>query len=466
MLKAWEKERQITDNAIPVVLKEEDQTWDAYNELEEVIDNNMKFLWKSNVPGSHAPESIMTAAVQATENKGMVVENGMDLVMEGLGYYEEDNMVKLQQVTAKLWARIRQAKKDPNHSYWTYKEYESFEEYEKDVDFIDAVKPDYSDEILREKTYAGWIAQIIGGALGTALEGYTIDNLRKTFGEINDYVRTPNTYNDDITFEIAFLKAYAEKGEDLSPEDVALAWIGYVPSGWSAEDIAIRNIRYGIMPPESGKFGNPFSDWIGAQMRGAICGQLTPGDPKEAARLAWIDGQVSHNNNGIIGEVFNAMLVSLSYVDKDIRSILEKTMGMLPKKSEYYEIANFAYQLCLENDDWEVVWRKCEKRVEKYNWIHAYPNVMAEIVALYYGNGDFDKTMNIIAMCGQDVDCNAAQIMTAVGVIVGVENIDGRWIDPIGDELITYLRSLKKMTISGLADETYEAILPKYKRGE
>lgn len=462
-MKAWEKEREITDNAIPRAIEEDEQTWTDANDIEASVDNHMKALWNSNVPGSYAPESIMTAAIQASENKGLIVDDGMTYVYKALELIENDNMVELQKVSAELWNAVVNAKKDHNHSYWGYKEYTSFEDYEKDVEFIDAVKVDYGNETLLNKTYSGWLSQIIGGAVGTAIEGFTTKNIKKVFGNIDSYVRTPNTFNDDITFEIAFLQAYKEFGEKITSKDVALAWVGYVPTGWSAEEIALRNIRYGIFPPESGTHGNPFSDWIGAQMRGAICGQLTPGDPREAARLAWIDGVVSHSNNGVIGEVFNAMLVSLSYVDNDVRSILNKAIGMLPKESEYYEIVKFAYDLCQEHETWESMWSKCEKRVEKYNWIHAYPNAMAEVIALYYGNGDFDKTLNIIAMLGQDVDCNAAQIMTVIGVIVGSDNIDDKWTKPIGDDLDTYLRTLKKMKISELSQDTFNAINDKYK---
>lgn len=462
-MKAWEKEREIMDNAIPKVLEEEEQTWLNANVIEESVDNMTRMLWHSNVPGSYAPESIMTAIVQATENKGMIVEDGMKYVFAGMEAYEKEDNVELQKISAKLWHLVNNAKKDDSSEFWKYKKYESFEDHLKDVEFLERSPLNYDNESLLNKTYSGWLGQIIGGALGTALEGYTTENITATFGEIRDYVRKPNTYNDDITFEIAFLKAFEEKGMDITSEDVALSWVGYVPMGWSAEEIALRNIRYGIMPPESGRFNNPFSDWIGAQMRGAICGQLTPGDPKEAARLAWIDGVVSHNNNGVLGEVFNAILVSLAYVDSDIRSILEKTINMMPKESEYYEIVKFAHDLSLENEDWKTTWKACEERFKHYNWIHAYPNAMAEVVALYYGKGDFDETMHIIAMCGQDVDCNAAQIMTVLGIMVGEENIDGRWKDPIGDNLDTYLRTIKKMTISGLAKSTYDAIDERYK---
>ena len=52
----------------------------------------------------------------------------------------------------------------------------------------------------------------------------------------------------------------------------------------------------GIYPPESGKFFNYYSDWIGVQMRAMVCGMLAPGQPIEAARLAFTDGIVSHDD--------------------------------------------------------------------------------------------------------------------------------------------------------------------------
>lgn len=464
-MKAWEKERQIMDEAIPRILSEEEQTWLEGNEVEVAVDNQVLMLWNSNVPGSFAPESIMTAAVQSIENMGYEVEGGMDLINSGFEAIKNKDYVKLHKISAKVWHEVNNAKKIEDHPYWKFKHYKSFQEHCESVAFDNEYTHALTDLEIKSKLYAGWIAQIIGGAVGTAIEGYTAKNIKETFGPIRNYVRKPNTYNDDITFEIAFLKAYEEKGSAITSEDVALSWVGYVPMGWSAEDIAIRNIRSGIFPPLSGSMGNPFSDWIGAQMRGAICGQLTPGDPREACRLAWIDGVVSHANNGVLGETFNAMLVALSFVEKDARTLLEKTIALIPSDSEYYRIVTFAHNACKENESWEKAWALCEEEFKEYNWIHAYPNAMAEVVALYYGNTDFEETLHIIAMVGQDVDCNAAQILTAVGQMVGIEGIDSKWTDPIGDELDTYLRAIKKLSIKELSDMTFNAIEARYKRG-
>lgn len=456
--KAWELSREKTDDAVPKILKDEEQTWEDNIDVGDADDFHLRLLWNSNVPGSFAPESIMLAAIQAKENMGYIVSGGVELWEAGQDAYSRNDMVALNQISSKLWYSVNSAQKDMQHPSWKFTHYESWEQLTASVQFQEASPVDKGS--FYDKIYAGWMSQIIGGAIGTMIEGYTTDAIRQQFGEVRSYLRNVNTFNDDITYELAFLDAYKKKGKNITSQDVAEAWIGLIPSGWSAEEISLRNIRCGIMPPESGRIGNPFGEWIGAQMRGAICGMIAPGNPKEAARLAWIDGEVSHFSNGIIGEVFNAMIVSLSFTKSDIRQIVESSVSMIPSDSEYFHIVSFALNACKEEQSWEKAWRRCERRAAQYNWIHAYPNAMAEVIALWFGNGDFDETAYIISMEGQDVDCNAAQILTAIGILHGMDKIREEWSNPIGDSLQTYMRGkYRSLSIRSLAKETADTCL-------
>ena len=168
---------------------------------------------------------------------------------------------------------------------------------------------------------------------------------------MRDYPRAPNTFNDGITYELALLKAVEKCGKNITSADIAEQWVALVPMGWPAEEIALANLKLGVFPPMSGYMNNPYREWIGAQMRGVICGQLFPGKPYEAARLAWMDGQVSHHNNGILGEVFNAVMASLAYVETDIRRIVELAICMIPSDSEYCTVVQFAWDECLKHQD-------------------------------------------------------------------------------------------------------------------
>lgn len=455
-MKAWQMEKELMEQAIPKLLTEEEQGWSAIEPLEKAEDARMKLWWYSEVPGSGAPERLMIAAIQSMENRGYRVEEAEALIEPGLDALQKNDMAALHRISGQIFHLLNQAPVDEASPYWRFTSYTSWEQLKQSASFLPPVPIDVTQKNYEEQLYAGWLAQIIGGAIGTAMEGYTTHQLKKAFGKVDHYVRKPNTFNDDITYELAFLKAFESNGFQTSAADIADQWLALIPFGWSAEDIALRNLKLGIYPPESGTLHNPFSDWIGAQMRGAVCGMVAPGNAEEAARLAWLDGSISHANNGILGEVFNAVLTARAFVTTKMRLLVDEAVKMLPRDAEYTQVVDFALQQCQQTDHWETAWQACEKRYEAYNWIHAYPNAAAQVVALWFGNDDFNETMNIIALAGQDVDCNAAQIATMLGIAHGVEAIDAKWREPIGDQLDTYVRGMKKMTISGLAQWTAE----------
>ena len=153
----------------------------------------------------------------------------------------------------------------------------------------------------------------------------------------------------------------------------------------------------------------------------------------------------------------NAVMVSLAYVKKDVREILELAIDKyLPHDSEYYSVVKFALDRCKEYGSWKQAWEKAREKYKKYNWVHAYPNAASEVISLWYGNGDFDYTMNISSMIGYDVDCNAAQIATVLGIIGKERTVSERWTAPIGDKLKTYLRQYKEISIKKLAEYTVD----------
>lgn len=459
-MKAWELAQKLFTEAKPVIRSEEEQTWTENMDVSDFYDENLALDWGSNVPGSGAPEKIMVAAVQALENRGYKVSReGYRLLEEGLAAHEEKDFVRLHEISALLRRELAEAEKDTESPYWNYRYYHSFAEYEKEAVFPDAVPVDTACRGFEERIRGAWLAQMIGGAMGTMVEGYTRKNLLETFGDVRGYLREPNTYNDDITFELAFLDAFGKKGYEVTSRDIALSWAGLIPCGWSAEELAIRNIKNGIFPPESGTFRNPFNEWIGAQMRAGICGMAAPGDAYLAAKLAWQDGEVSHANNGILGEVFNAVMTSLAFVDQDIRSVVEKAIRSIPKDSEYYSVISYAYDCCAKYDDWQSAMADCEQKYGKYNWIHAYPNACCEIIALIYGNGDFRETLHIITMCGVDVDCNAGMIMPLLVIQKGMDAIPKELLHPAFGELQTYMRGrFRRISLDGLVQETLSSI--------
>jgi len=186
-------------------------------------------------------------------------------------------------------------------------------------------------------------------------------------------------------------------------------------------------------------------------MRGMICGMLAPGWPIEAARLAHIDGVVSHEANGVYGEIFAGVLTSLAFTEEDPRQIILSAAEYIPSGSEYKDYLDFTVNTMQGSDDPAKAWTVCDEFFKRYNWIHAYPNMAADVLALWYGEGDLTKTLSLLALAGMDVDCNGGLVGNVLGVMGGVSP---KWADPIGDLLETYLPGKEQLSIKELAEHT------------
>ena len=456
-MNAWELTRDLLRNTKPVVRTAEEQTWDA-SAVMAAGDAVLAMFWKSNVPGSAAPECLMAGALQSLESKGYVLAPYQDLLAAGLKAVEARDYEQLYMIDMRLRAIMQAAQPDPEHPSQKTLRYKSWAEFDAATTWPGDEKVDVAGADFADQTRAAWLGQLVGAAAGTALEGYTAENIAEVFGPIRDYVREPNTYNDDITFELAFLEAYRDKGPAITGADIAERWTGMIPLGWSAEAVALNNIRRGILPPVSGWLDNPFDEWIGGQMRGTICGMVAPGRAREAARLAYMDAEVSAAGNGILGEVFNAVLAARAYTLADTRELLVSTCALFSTETEYGAVLAFALEACQTSPDWQTAWARCDAEYVEYNWIHVYPNAAAQVVALWFGEGDFDRTLEIICGIGHDVDCNAAQILCVIGIQKRSGVIAERWYAPlIKEDIVTYMRRPARIAFDDLVEQTIEA---------
>lgn len=458
MKKAWEYNREFQETAIPFPERAARVSWhevirDGERDLLAMI-----YMWGGNVTESLFPLFNIPMYIQEYENLGYDVSKAEAMIEEGRKIAQRKDTINLYRYTVRLLHELYQSPKNPNHPYWKYAEYKSWDQYLKSVKMPEKTKYDISGEDFHDRINAGWMAQICAGAVGTAIEGFHTLKIEEVFGKVDRYIKEPEMYNDDLTFELAFLETFIRCGYSLKSADVAEDWAALIPFAFTAEGIALRNIKSGFYPPESAYLKNAMREMIGAQMRGAICGMLAPGDVKTAAYLAWQDAEVSHGNNGILGEIFNAVMASMAFVETDMKTICKKAIELIPADSQYRSVVNFAWKTCEKSKNWRDAWLICDEEYKQYNWIHCYPNACAEVVALYFCENDYDKLVTIIAMCGLDSDCNAAQIAAVLAISQGSKSIDKKWTDPIGDRMETYVRGMDIVRIPALVQKTVDAV--------
>ena len=483
--RAWQLDRQLRLSAVPLDRRTHDSNWYTSETAFPTGDDLIALFWHSSVPGSGAPEIPYLEMVQAMGNKGYDVTKAEALVRQGIELADKIDLQRTRKITPELRAltsellhEVHNAPRDPAHSYWSY---EHPLVWEAVRDAMPASKegaaPDASTSTstpaapseprpplpanLGARIHAGWLGQLAGGAFGTAIEGYHSAQLEKIYGRIDSYITEPETVNDDVVYELAFLDAFERAGRAITSRDIGREWVTQIPFGWSAEWVALHNLADGILPPLSGSWHNPYSNWIGAQMRGMACGFLAPAWPMEAARLAHIDGVVSHSENGVYGEMYAAVLTSLAFsarapapsavAQHPMRELLIDAARFIPRKSEYAAVLSTCFDVAARNGSPENAWAELDTHFERYNWIHAYPNIAAVIVALWFGGGDMTESFRILAHAGLDVDCNAGLVGTVLGIMGGVPE---KWSKPIGDTLETYLAGKERISIAELAART------------
>lgn len=305
------------------------------------------------------------------------------------------------------------------------------------------------------RVYAGWLGKIIGIRLGAAVEGWDHERIAQLFGELTYYPASYRNFaaDDDSNGPLFFLRALEDKrGEELTAQDVGEALLNYAAYehgffwwggyGVSTEHTAYLNLRRGIRAPQSGSAAQntvAVAEQIGGQIFIDTWGLVAPGNPELAAQLASKAASVTHDGNGIYGGVFVACAISAAFVERDIRRVIETALSFIPSDCEYTR----AVRAVLDFHDRHPGshWRDCFEYVhdnfgyDRYPGLcHIIPNCAVMALAMAYGNGDFDDTLNICNMCGWDTDCNVGNVGAIMGVLCGVDAIDTeKWIRPVND---------------------------------
>lgn len=312
-----------------------------------------------------------------------------------------------------------------------------------------------------EKVYAGFLGMNIGIRLGAPVEPtiWSYERIKKTYGEITDYVKDYKNFaaDDDANGPVYFIRALYDDAKDreLTPQDVARAWLNYSREGvgmfwWggygiSTEHTAYLNLKHGIPAPQSGsqaQNGKILAEQIGGQIFIDTWGLVNPGNPRRAAGYGQAAASVSHDGEGIWGARFFCAAIARAFETSDITAIIETGLSEIPKDSLYYQVARAVlefHEAHPETDDW----RDCRRMLEdhwgydKYQGVcHMIPNAGVCIMAMAYGNGRFDKTVEIAAMAGWDTDCNAGNVGTVLGVACGLKGLPMHYRKPMNDGIV------------------------------
>ncbi len=307
-----------------------------------------------------------------------------------------------------------------------------------------------SQSTLLDKIKGGWAGKTIACAYGGPTEfcyngRYIPDSV--PLGLTKDYLvkQIPGGLYDDVYMNLTFVDVFANYGLDAPIDSFAMAFANAKYPLWHANQAARFNILNGIKAPASGNWKyNPHADDIDFQIEADFAGFMSPAMPKSALKYTDKIGHIMNYGDGWYGGVFVATMGSLAFEFDDVQVIVKKALQAIPKKSWFYKVIDTVIKTHATNpDNWKVTWqavqdlcaprKRCMTDMGGPFDINATINSAYIAIGLLYGNGDFDKTMEIATRCGQDSDCNPSSAAGVLGVMKGYSNIPKQWTDMLSE---------------------------------
>ena len=250
---------------------------------------------------------------------------------------------------------------------------------------------------------------------------------------------------DDLYVELSFLQALEQHGLDITYEQAGKEFAQTQFGLWHANHAGRKNVREGIMPPESGsaRHNEHWND-IDFQIESDLFGLINPGLPQSASAEGAKFGRIMNSEEGLYGGLFMAAMYAQAFFQDDLERIIREGLRAIPRDSAYAQTIRDVLRWHQGNpQDWRAAWRLVRNRYVAHPIspcskpfglnIDANVNGAYVVMALLYGKGDLANTMEIAVRCGQDSDCNASSAAGILCTVLGYKSIPQAYTAGIPD---------------------------------
>jgi ADP-ribosylglycohydrolase len=336
-------------------------------------------------------------------------------------------------------------------------------------------------DVYREKLEGAFLGRMAGCILGAPVEGAPVtymENLarenQEPFPPVHYWKYVPNPFelrgernlreaytstkmdgvpvDDDIAYTLLGLFILEEYGLDFRTEDVGRAWLKFLPFAYTAEEMALRNLKAGIPVKEAGEIDNPYTEWIGADIRSDPWGYVAPGWPELAAEMAYRDAYLSHRRQGIYGEMFFSAVISAAFHVNDPLEAIQIGLSEIPANCLLAQHVQWALTEAPHITNYRQARQVVEERFSSMDGAHTLNNACLTIFGLAIGRTDFSRVIGETVAMGMDNDCTAATAGSIVGAIVGKAGIPQHWFQNFNNRIDTYLIGIPQLAITDVLE--------------
>jgi ADP-ribosylglycohydrolase len=307
-----------------------------------------------------------------------------------------------------------------------------------------------------EDIRAAWLGKIIGVRLGAPVENWSSQQIKASFGKIEDFVKDYPVFgaDDDTNGPLYFTRVLLDKkAKEISSQDIAdnmlnviadehgFFWWGGV--GVSTEHTMYNHLKNGMSALESGSSrinGKELSEQIGGQIFSDGWAYAAYDNVELAVDLASKAASVSHDGEAVEGAKFVSAAISLAFTHKDIFEVMNMALEYCDPHSEYVRVAKEVIAYSRQSEDWEDTLDYIQ-RTYPYSCYGGIcpiiPNMAVMVMAMACGKQDFRETLLICVNAGYDTDCNVGNVGSIMGALVGIDGLFSPWVSKINDVVLS-----------------------------
>lgn len=316
--------------------------------------------------------------------------------------------------------------------------------------FGGALPPASAERTIPAGAYADklrgmWLGQLIGVFAGLPTEGVFGGADPNPADSVPWDLRQVWTTDDDTDIEYLIQHVYAVYGFEPTPADLKAEWLEHVPI--SSVFIANRRARwlmsYGFEPYDTGRYDRNEHWWsIDPQLTTESIGAISPGARQWALDHVRAWGRITSEGTPVHAAQFYAALYAAAAFESDVATLIQRGLECLPLSSRARQaihdvVAWHAADLADGIPDWRATRRTLYDQYQgpaspgrSWSWLDSTLNVASTTLALLYGDGDFEQTVQIAVLAGWDCDCNAATAGGLIGMIRGYDGLPA-WMLPL-----------------------------------
>lgn len=301
----------------------------------------------------------------------------------------------------------------------------------------DDVFVEIPSDVMNDKVRGAWAGKMIGVMYGRPMEFAANDAIYSDSIKWEPEFIERALLEDDIYGQLNFMATMEQYGQDVDIDSLAKNFAYAEFALCHANLQARKNYFDGIPAAELSLPENSIHcEDIDFQIECDFIGFVNPCMPQSSNKMCEKVGAIMSAADGMYAGMFVSAMHTLAYYNDDLRSIVTTALEAIPAESGYAACVNdvlAAYDS--DPSDWQAAWNLLHEKWASYDICTPYLpfNIDAKlngayvVMGLLYGEGDWDKTMEITVRCGQDTDCNTATAAAVLGIIDGYDAIPEKY---------------------------------------